>query len=263
MKISDMMSTPVHSVSSGKSVKYVSNLMNELNIGSMIVVDDGIIVGITTSRNVRSSHPNRIIADAMTAEPFSISSDAFAWEALNVMEQHEIKRLLVEDDNNIVGIVTRETLKINLKELIDPMTGLYRAPYIQTIGEDLLEKRISFYLFFIDLNNFGEINKMYGHPVGDDIIQGFADRLRSLTAEEDFLCRYAGDEFVIITLREDSVHTLLQSLAQDVTINDIQVSAAVGWIDENKETDFFSIKFRDMLSKVSLMSSSNKRIKVS
>jgi diguanylate cyclase (GGDEF)-like protein len=263
VKIADMMSTPVYTVSSDKSVKYVSNLMNELNIGSMIVVDDGIIVGITTSRNVRSSHPNRIIADAMTAEPFSISSDAFAWEALDVMEQHEIKRLLVKDDNNVVGVVTRETLKVNLKELIDPLTGLYRAQYIQTIGENLLEKHISFYLFFIDLNNFGEVNKMYGHPVGDDIVQGFADRLRLLTADEDFLCRYAGDEFVIITLKGDRVQTLLQSLAQEVTIKDIQVSASVGWIDENKEADFFSINFRDMLSKVSLMSTSNKRIKVS
>jgi diguanylate cyclase (GGDEF)-like protein len=262
MKIADLMSTPVHSVSSDRSVKYVSNLMNELNTGSMIVVDNGIIVGITTSRDVRSSHPNRIIADAMTSEPYSISSDAFAWEALKVMEQHRIKRLLVKDDNNVLGIVTRETLKINLKELIDPLTGFYRAPYIQTIGENLLAERISFQLFFIDLNNFGEINKLYGHPVGDDIIQGYADRLRSLTTDGDFLCRYAGDEFVIITLRGESIYTLLESLNQEVTIKDIQVSASVGSIDEKKESDFFSIKFRDLISKASLMSTSLKRINV-
>jgi diguanylate cyclase (GGDEF)-like protein len=263
MKITDLMSSPVHSVSSDRSVRYVSDLMNELNTGSLIVIDNGLIVGITTSRDIRSSHPNRIIADAMTSEPLSISSDAFAWEALKVMEQHEIKRLLVINDNNVVGIVTRETLKVNLKELIDPLTGLYRAPYIQTIGENLLEKRNSFCLLFIDLNNFGEVNKMYGHPVGDDIIQGFANRLKSLTTDEDFLCRYAGDEFVIITPRGDSVHTLLRSLSQEVTINDIQVSAAVGWIDENKESDFFSFGFRDMLSKASLMSTSIKGIAVS
>jgi diguanylate cyclase (GGDEF)-like protein len=263
MLIADLMTAPVHSVSSDRSVKHVSNLMNELNTGSMIVVDNGLIVGITTSRDIRSSHPNRIIADAMTAEPLSIPSDTFAWEALKVMEQHEIKRLLVKDDNNVVGIVTRETLKVNLKELIDPLTGLYRAPFIQTIGENLMEERISFNLLFIDLNNFGEINKMYGHPAGDDIIQGFADRLRSLTTDEDFLCRYAGDEFVIITLRKDILNTLLQSLSQEITINDIQVSAAVGTIDGYEESDFFSINFRDLLSKASLLSTSIKQIKVS
>jgi diguanylate cyclase (GGDEF)-like protein len=263
MKIADMMSTPVHSVSSDRSVRYVSNLMNELNTGAMIVVDNGLIIGITTSRDVRSSHPNRIIADAMTAEPLSISSEAFAWEALKVMEQHEIKRLLVTDDDNVVGIVTREILKVNLKELIDPLTGLYRAPYIQTIGENLLGSRIPFYLHFIDLNNFGEINKRYGHPVGDDIIQGYANWLKSITTDEDFLCRYAGDEFVIITLRGDDIHTLLRSLSQEITINEIQVSAAVGSIDENQVTDFFSIKFREMISKASLLSTSIKKIKVS
>jgi diguanylate cyclase (GGDEF)-like protein len=263
VKIADMMSTLVHTVSSDKSVKYVSNLMNELNSGSMIVIDNGIIVGITTSRDIRSSHPNRIIADAMTVEPFSISSDTFAWDALKVMEQHEIKKLLVKDGNNMVGIVTRETVKINLKELIDPLTGLYRAPYIQAIGEKLLKKRISFYLHFIDLNNFGEINKKYGHPVGDDIIQGFANWLKSLTTDEDFLCRYAGDEFVIITPIEEGVTTLLRSLSQEVTINGLQVSAAVGSIDEDIESDFFSITFRELITKASLLSTSLKRIKVS
>ncbi|MEX2460272.1 MAG: GGDEF domain-containing protein [Paenibacillaceae bacterium] len=261
MKIVDIMSTSVHFVSSDKSVRYVSNLMNELNTGSMIVVDNGFIVGITTSRDIRSSHPNRIIADAMTSEPLSISADAFAWEALKIMEQHEIKRLLVKEDDKVVGIITRETLKVKLKELIDPLTGLYRAPYIQTIGESLLERRISFNLHFIDLNNFGEINKKHGHPVGDDIIQGFANWLKSLMTDEDFLCRYAGDEFVIITRSDDG--ELLRSLSHEVTINDIEVSAAIGSIDERKVPEFFVTKFRELISKASLLSSSIKQIRVS
>jgi diguanylate cyclase (GGDEF)-like protein len=190
--------------------------------------------------------------------------DSFAWDALKVMEQHEIERLLVTHDEIVVGIVTRETLRIFLSELLDPMTGLYRANYIQTIGENLIGKQCPFQLFFVDLDNFGEINKLYGHPVGDDIIQAFSVRLKSLTTDKDILCRYAGDEFVIITFRgDDEASHLLHSLSQEIMINDIFVSASVGLIDGNKESDFFINTFRDLVSKVSLMSTSSKKVRVS
>ena len=62
-------------------------LMNELNIGSLIVEDYGSITGIITSRDIRSSHPNRLAADAMTPNPICISANAFIWDAQTLMEQ--------------------------------------------------------------------------------------------------------------------------------------------------------------------------------
>ena len=41
-------------------------------------------------------------------------------------------------------------------------------------------------------------NDTCGHEVGDRLIQGFASVLRSQTRGEDILCRYGGDEFVVI-----------------------------------------------------------------
>jgi diguanylate cyclase (GGDEF)-like protein len=116
--------------------------------------------------------------------------------ALNIMLQYQIERLPVTKDEQVVGLVTRETLKIKISELVDPLTGLFRAPYIHIIGEDLLKKRECFQLLFVDLNNFGMINKLFGHPVGDDVILGYAEKLKSYTEKGDYLCRYAGDEFV-------------------------------------------------------------------
>lgn len=260
MKVADFMSTPVYTVSSERSVQHVSDMMNELKIGSLIVLENGKTVGIITSRDIRSSHPNRIVADAMTPNPVSILPDDFAWDALVTMEQHHIERLPVIHEEQVVGIVTRETLQIKLNQIVDPLTGLYRAPYIQQIGEDLLDQRQSFHLLFIDLDNYGEINKLYGHPVGDDILVEYSNRLRAATDERDYLCRYAGDEFVVITCRNENDATRLgHAISQPTTIQNVKVSASVGIANDNLISDFFTQSFRELISKASLLSTALKQ----
>ncbi|WP_372632334.1 GGDEF domain-containing protein [Cohnella sp.] len=260
MKVSEFMSSPVHTVSSDRSVQYVSDRMNELKVGSLAVSDYGTTIGIVTSRDLRSSHPNRIVADAMTPNPISVSTEQFAWDALATMERHCIERLLVTRENQVVGIVTRETLQIKLNRIVDPLTGLYRAPYIQQIGEHFLNRGTSFQLLFIDLNNFGEINKMYGHPVGDDILIEYSNRLRAITTGQDYVCRYAGDEFVVITCREDNeAKRLIEALSEPVVIQTAKISAAVGVASDYAVPDFYARTFRELISRASLLSTSLKQ----
>lgn len=261
MKVGAMMSSPLRTVSSDKSVRHAAELMAKLEIGSLIVQDHGSIVGILTSRNVRETHPNRIVADAMTRNPVAVPADSFAWEALGTMERLRVKRLLVTDgDNRACGIITRDTIRIQLSELQDPLTGLFRPAYVEAIGAEMLRKREWFHLLFIDLNNFGEINKRYGHPVGDDLIKGYADMLLSIGTADDYLCRYAGDEFVIVTVRpEASLQQLLDVLREPLVIDDIPVSTSVGVVSGFREPGFFSLPFRDLVSKASLLSTSLKQ----
>lgn len=259
MKVADFMSSPIYTVSSEWSVKHVSDMMRELKVGSLVVVDHGRTVGIITSRDVRSSHPNRIVADAMTPNPITILPNLFAWDALKKMKEHHIERLLVAEGDKTMGLVTRETLQIRLSQICDPLTGLYRAPYIQQIGEQLLVERRGFQLLFIDLNNFGEINKMHGHPIGDDILAEFSSRLKELTHKQDYLSRYAGDEFVVITCHDeqDSMR-IAASLSQLTVIQNVNVSASVGIVNCRLVPDFFSLTFRELISKASLISTSLK-----
>ena len=131
MKVSEIMASSVYTVSSDKSVSYAAERMNEWKVGSLIVVDHGTVMGIITSRDVRSSHPNRIVADAMTTNPICTSPDRFIWDALNIMDRHEIERILIMEEDKMVGLATREAIKMKVSEFMDPLTGLYRAPYIQ------------------------------------------------------------------------------------------------------------------------------------
>lgn len=260
MKVGELMTSPIQTISSDKSVRYASELMAKLKIGSLVVEDYGAITGIVTSRDIRQTHPNRIVADAMTPDPVSVSDNCFVWDALGIMEKLRIERLLVSDGIRVCGIITRDTIRIKLGELQDPLTGLFRPAYVKAVGQEMLRKRERFHLLFIDLNSFGAINKRYGHPVGDDLLKGYADRLLSLTGADDYLCRYAGDEFVILTVRpEHELQQLLRMLQEPFVIEDIPVSTAVGHVSGQQDPDFFSYSFRDLISKASLHSTSLKK----
>ncbi|USG67692.1 GGDEF domain-containing protein [Brevibacillus ruminantium] len=263
MKISEIMTTSVHTISSWKSVSSAAEQMNERKIGSLLVVDHNEVMGILTSRDVRSAHPNRIVADAMTPSLITVTPDQDIWHAYHLLKAHQIERILVMEDSQMKGLVTREEIMRKLSESLDAHTGLYRAPYIRYIGEELLKQRKPFHLIFVDINDFGRINKEHGHPFGDDVIRALSTRLVNLVHEkDDFLCRYAGDEFVIISLAdEERIDEYLKQITKPMVLDDVPISVAVGYLNGRKEPEFFSHSLKELLRKVSLMSSLNKQYK--
>ena len=76
-------------------------------------------------------------------------------------------------------------------------------------GEELLDKEIRkqdrrFSLIMVDLDRFKDINDTYGHPEGDTALKIFSNILRGTIKSEDFIYRYAGDEFLIISACTDT-----------------------------------------------------------
>jgi len=57
----------------------------------------------------------------------------------------------------------------------------------------------------LDLDHFKEVNDTLGHNVGDHLLNGVADRLRSLVRKEDVVARMGGDEFMILLQEIGSV----------------------------------------------------------
>lgn len=263
MKVADIMTASVHTISSERSVAFASEKMNEWKIGSLIVVDHGEVQGILTSRDIRSSHPNRIVADAMTPAPVSVKPDDDIWHVHSLLQTHEIERILVMENGEMKGLVTREEIMRKLSESMDAHTGLYRAPYIRYVGEELLKQERPFHLIFVDINDFGQINKKYGHPFGDDVIRLLSQKLASLVDEKsDYLCRYAGDEFIMISLAgEERVNHCLQAMTKPLVVDQVEVSVAVGYVNGWEEPHFFACSLRDLIRKASLLSSLHKRCK--
>lgn len=121
----------------------------------------------------------------------------------------------------ILYIVTKkEFLKIHTKvrnyAFTDGLTGLYNRHYLNDFLQkfSVLQKKDSFFaVAFIDIDKFKEINDMLGHEAGDCILKCLALKLKSLTRSTDILCRYGGEEFLII-YNDISKEDMLEKMEQ-------------------------------------------------
>ena len=231
--VSNIMTKAVYTINTEDGVGKAGRIMDEKDIDSLPVYDNGRLVGIITSKDIRKTHPNRIVADAMTSEIVSIAPEASIWEAHKVLEQNNIGRLLVLDDGNLVGIITRATLSAELGKHIDQLTGLYKSEYINHQIFELLVRGMEVSLILIDLDRFGFIDKVHGHVIGDIILKEVSDILVENAPEEAQICRYGGDEFVIITPFDidkckELAENLLDIISAHVFYSGISISASAG-----------------------------------
>ncbi|MCW2284992.1 two-component system cell cycle response regulator [Rhodoblastus acidophilus] len=86
--------------------------------------------------------------------------------------------------------------------VVDPLTGLNNRRYLQThvvgLMEQSAQKGRPLSAMVLDIDHFKGVNDTYGHDVGDDILRGFAARVRRVVRGADLLCRFGGEEFVIV-----------------------------------------------------------------
>ncbi|WP_404404432.1 putative bifunctional diguanylate cyclase/phosphodiesterase [Pelagibacterium halotolerans] len=86
----------------------------------------------------------------------------------------------------------------------DPLTGLANRRAFQRYldrYEAAAEDRRQVLFMLIDVDNFKWVNDRFGHTAGDEVLITIAERLRSVTSDNDFLARLGGDEFVVIADR--------------------------------------------------------------
>ena len=114
MKVKEIMSANVETVKPTSSLRATARTLSNLNVGALPVVDDGKLVGIITDRDV-SVHAIAIgrepqstdVQTVMTKEVFTCKADQSLAEAAEIMEQHNIRRLaVVNEDGEVVGILT-------------------------------------------------------------------------------------------------------------------------------------------------------------
>ncbi|MGP0170578.1 sensor domain-containing diguanylate cyclase [Pseudomonas sp. NCHU5208] len=68
----------------------------------------------------------------------------------------------------------------------------------------------------LDLDNFKQINDQYGHLAGDEVLRRFAEQLRGALRQSDILCRWGGEEFILLlkNTEHQAAHELAEKLRQ-------------------------------------------------
>ena len=111
VQVSDLMSFPVTAVSSATRMEEVAALLRRKGITGIPVIDEGRIVGMISRRDfrrVRKESQLKSPAKAfMSAEVRTIEPGKSPMQAAEIMVKHDVGRLPVVDNGQVIGIVTR------------------------------------------------------------------------------------------------------------------------------------------------------------
>ena len=104
-----------------------------------------------------------------------------------------------------------ERLQESLRELADrdALTGLYNRRYLGEALPGLVSmasrRGDRIVVILIDLDHFKKVNDVYGHQMGDLVLEGFADLVRDGFRAHDLCCRYGGEEFCVVMADTDDI----------------------------------------------------------
>ena len=125
----------------------------------------------------------------------------------DISEQKEAERIILETNQQLWARLEKiQALQNQLREeaIRDHLTGLYNRRYLHEILLQYLEparrrsRIISFAL--LDIDHFKEVNDTYGHDIGDEVLVSFSKFLLENTRHEDTVCRFGGEEFLVVFL---------------------------------------------------------------
>ncbi|AZD71806.1 sensor domain-containing diguanylate cyclase [Pseudomonas chlororaphis] len=110
------------------------------------------------------------------------------------------------------GVVRRFQRKIETQATLDSLTGLHNRRGFDLLAAQAMHeaRRESKPLtaLLLDLDHFKRLNDTYGHLAGDQVLSGFARHLESCLRKSDIVCRWGGEEFIVLLKDTDSATAL-------------------------------------------------------
>lgn len=149
--------------------------------------------------------------------------------------------VMLRNSNRTQQELRRVNAQLRQQASRDELTGLWnRRAFKEKLNEILpqIEERHAS-LLMVDLDHFKAINDVYGHQVGDDVLEHVAAILRRNIRRVDVAARYGGEEFLILVLDADGHYAmnLAERIRYDIESTpdrehiSAEVTASIGVVD--------------------------------
>ena len=119
----EIMTRNVTTANRETSIKDVAILMRDGDMGAMPVVEDGKLVGIVTDRDIvvrgvaEKKTADMLIGDVMTTEIFSVKEDDYAFEAIRLMGDKQVRRVpIINEQGELVGIIAMADVALETED---------------------------------------------------------------------------------------------------------------------------------------------------
>lgn len=162
---------------------------------------------------------------SLRAAQFTLDSLSLRYERDNLLKNME--REVKQRTNEIVEL-----------SRLDPLTRLLNRNAFISEFKLCLEQdtEAQYAVVFIDLDGFKPVNDKFGHSTGDEVLETIATRLQVLCDAQTLLCRWGGDEFILlcpVASRDDIdrvAQDIIAKIAQPITTNKhlIKLGASIG-----------------------------------
>lgn len=125
-RCSEIMSRNPKTAASSASIHEVSAIMRDGDMGAVPIVDGGRLIGIVTDRDIvvralaEGKGPSTSVAEAMTSELFTVRADDYAFEAVRMMGDKQIRRIpVVEDNGELAGIISMADVALETEDELE------------------------------------------------------------------------------------------------------------------------------------------------
>jgi CBS domain-containing protein len=119
----EIMTSNVQTATREMTLQEIARLMCDGDMGAMPIVENGVLIGIVTDRDIvvraiaEGKNSDSAIGDVMTTEIFSVKPDDFAFEAIRLMGDRQVRRVpVVSETGELAGIIAMADIALEMED---------------------------------------------------------------------------------------------------------------------------------------------------
>lgn len=149
-------------------------------------------------------------------------------------------------------------LELKDRAMRDGLTGLINRVTFFEIAEKVCQSNIrnnqAISIMFVDVDNFKQINDLYGHHTGDRVLQLISQVITGSIREMDIAARYGGDEFVVLFPQADEadVQEIRKRLLHKLSASEIMLGSGGISVSIGQATSLSSCDIETLVKKADL-----------